>query len=342
MTAFSARASRHILPLALSAALAACGSPGTSSNAAAPSAPSPSGSQGIPVNQPTDPAADRVVRVLWNGGVDGYVRIERQEPGAARPNQHPVSVTPAQLAVVLGNFEVRRGDNSRPLLGEGMARRLADPLAAALAEAGPEQDVTFAIAGRAGGTFNIISPKAVTTGRAFYQDGQLNVVFGLIQQNIQDMFRAAGILPAYTPGRRAAPLTTDVAVVPAGGMRLASSTRGDWLEIGREAWPAPDGRVYATAPAQPPANDVLSGTAVAPTPPAPTTVAPAPAPVAPPPVTAAPAPAPAPPANIATAPAPDYYESFEQRLATLRRLWEQELITDEEYQQKRREILDQL
>jgi hypothetical protein len=55
--------------------------------------------------------------------------------------------------------------------------------------------------------------------------------------------------------------------------------------------------------------------------------------------TAPPVPA---PTNTVTAPAPGYYESFEQRLATLKRLREQNLITEEEYRNKRQEILDQL
>jgi len=334
MTHSPSRASGRLLTLGLLVALSACASSGTGGIAA----PSPSGSQGIPTNQPRDAAADRVVAVLWNGGVDGYVRIEQQEPGAPRPNQHPVTVTPAQLTVVLSNFQIQRGSgDARPLMSEAMARQLADPLAEALARADPRQDVTFAIAGRAGGNFNIISPRAVSTGRVFYQDNRLNVVFGLIQQNIQDMFRAAGVLPAYTPGQRSATMTTDVRILPGTGVQAASSGRGDWIAVGREAWPAPDGRVYATAPAQAPANSVSGGVVAAPAPaPASTTpVAPAPAPAAPPVVAAPPPPA-------STTQAPGYYESFEQRLATLKRLREQDLITETEYQEKRREILDQL
>lgn len=325
------RASGRLLTLGLLVALSACANPGSGGN----TAPSPSGSQGIPTYQPTDASANQVVAVIWNGGVDGYVRIERQESSANRPNQHPVSVTPEQLAVVLGEFEFRRGTGKeRPLMSEAMARRLAGPLSEALARVDPSQDVTFAITGRAGGFFNVVSPRAVTTGRVFYLDGRLNVVFGLIEKNIQDMFRATGVLPAYDPGQRAGPLTTGVEVIPAAGMQLASSGRSDWIEMGRDAWPSPDGRVYAAAPTQPPADNVLSGAPTAPVvTPAPTVSA------APPPVATAPVP---PPTNTVTAPAPGYYESFEQRLATLKRLREQDLITEEEYRNKRQEILDQL
>lgn len=71
--------------------------------------------------------------------------------------------------------------------------------------------------------------------------------------------------------------------------------------------------------------------------PAPVPAPPAPAPVAsPPPAPAAAAPAPA-PARPAAVPA-----DLEERLATLKRLRERNLITEDEYQQKRRELLDRL
>jgi hypothetical protein len=59
-------------------------------------------------------------------------------------------------------------------------------------------------------------------------------------------------------------------------------------------------------------------------------------PAAPAPVQTAPAPAPAPRAAPASA------DEIEQRLLTLKRLRERGLISEEEYQQKRREILQAL
>jgi len=68
---------------------------------------------------------------------------------------------------------------------------------------------------------------------------------------------------------------------------------------------------------------------------------PAPRP-APPPAAAAPARSPAPAAAPQRPRDAAFLEELELRLQTLKRLRDRDLITEAEYQQKRREILDQL
>ena len=83
----------------------------------------------------------------------------------------------------------------------------------------------------------------------------------------------------------------------------------------------------AKVPAQVP--PVTAAPAAAPTAATPTTVAPAAAPKTATPTTAAP-------------PAAPLTQSFEERLTTLQNLRDKDLITDEEYAMKRRQILDEL
>lgn len=311
MTLCLPRASRRFLAIGLLATLAGCGMLGNDSTAVAP----------VPISS-TD-----VVTTLWNGGPEGYVRIESQEITANRANQHPVSVTPQQLTNLLSEIKIRQGRSSpRLLMNDAMARRLADPLSRGLAQADPSQDLTFAIAGDVEGQSNVLSTVTVTTGRMFYQDGRLNLVFGLIQEYAQDLDYSSRGPSAYPPGQRSGMISTNVQVLPATGMLLASANRSDWVVLGSNAWTGPDGGVASSAPA----DNVLSGAPLATPAPAaavaPTTVA-----------SSAVAPVPVAPANTE-----EYYQSFDQRLATLKRLREQNLITEQEYQSKRQQILDQL
>lgn len=125
----------------------------------------------------------------------------------------------------------------------------------------------------------------------------------------------------------------------AGGAALTGLTPDNGTSVGR-----PPGGGVSTPSALPFAlalEAVLRGAPVAAAPvPAPAPVpAAAPAPVAsPPPAPAVAAPAPVPsPARPAAA-----SSDIEERLATLKRLRERNLITEDEYQQKRRELLDRL
>jgi len=256
-----------------------------------------------------DSTVERVVRIVYQGQFS-FVRIERAEPNAA-PSQHPLVVTDGALRAALAPLRNARVKDE-PLFNDEELAEIVPPLVRALAEVKPDQDVAFAVAGRHSGWVALV-PRSVTTGRLFRNAEGLQLIVGLVQEPFESQFLATGYLLPFESGRRAAPFDKNVAIASATGV----ARRSDWVTVALAA--------------EPPAPPVVATPAVAATP-------------APPSATAVPAAA-APPA-AAAAPStprdPAFLEEQERRLATLKRLRERGLITEEEYQQKRREVLSQL
>ncbi|TCO98770.1 SHOCT domain-containing protein [Rubrivivax gelatinosus] len=256
-----------------------------------------------------DSSADRVVSTVY-ADTHEYVRIERAEPGAA-PSLHPAVLPSEQLRAALS--PLRNAAKDEELFSEDELKTLVPALAKALAQAQPGQDVAFAVTGRHGG-FGPLVPRTVTTGRVFRTADGLQLIVGMVWAQFEGQFRATGVRIAFEPGRRAAPVDAGVRIDAPNGRKL----RSDWVSV-----------LVAPPPAAAPA-------------------APAPAAAAAPGAAPAAVPAPVPAAPGAAAPAPQrprdagFFEEQEQRLRTLKRLHDNGLITDEEYRQKRYEVLQQL
>ncbi|MBK1712037.1 SHOCT domain-containing protein [Rubrivivax gelatinosus] len=258
-----------------------------------------------------DSSAGRVVSTVYADAHD-FVRIERAEPGAA-PSLHPAVVSSEQLRAALS--PLRNAAKDDELFSEDELKTLVPALVKALAQAEPGQDVAFAVTGRHGG-FGPLVPRTVTTGRVFRSADGLQLIAGMVWAQFEGQFRATGVRIAFEPGHRAAPVDAGVRIAAPNGRNV----RSDWVSV-LVAPPA------VAAPAVPAAVPAAPGKAGAPAAPAATA-----APVAP----AAVAPAPQRPRDAG------FFEEQEQRLRTLKRLHDSGLITDEEYRQKRYEVLQQL
>lgn len=276
-----------------------------------------------------DSAAGRVVAKVYEGR-DSYVRIETREPGAPL-NQHPVAIEPQLLREMLMRVVLAGKDND-PVFISSELDEIVPPLAQALARVLPEQDVSFAVSGRhaLGG----LAPRSVTTARVFYIDGRMNLIFGLVAKDWESEYRGSGYLIAFEPGKRSAMVDRGVRVAATGG---AVSKRADWLVIDPLAPPA------VAKPAPPPGTPAPAVVITPAATPAPTSPAPAVAPpaAAPTPPAAAPGPTPQPatPAAPGAVDSDALYRQTAERLKVLQKLREAGVITEEEYQQKRREIL---
>jgi hypothetical protein len=267
-----------------------------------------------------DSAAGRVVRTVFQRTYD-RVRIEQSEPGAPAAYAHPVaSVGTEQLRAALA--ALRRTDSrNAELFNDDELASIVPPLVQALAEVTPQQEVTFAVAGRHGALGPLVE-RSVTTGRMFHSADGLELIVGLAHRPFEGQFLATGLLIAFEPGRRAAPVDPNLRLAPQGTL---GQRRSDWVTLA----------VGPAAMAAPPAVPAPAAAAPA---------APAAAPAAPAAVAAPLAPA-APPAAAQAQPGtrtPAFLAEQEERLKTLKRLRDQNLITEDEYQQKRREILQLL
>lgn len=198
-------------------------------------------------------AAQDTHRSLWTWQ-DRYVRIAPQAQRDAPPNDHPVTLTPQQIGVMLDGLRVEirkgkrffsrsRGDQRVPVFSDRELQVLSDALSRGLAQAGPREDVVFVTTGNVdralGGT---LKERELNTGRVFFGQGRLNIIFGEVHGALSQP-RGAGALVAYPaetprPGIREQTRTHDWELVPGPGIDLHrgdDSTRTDWVEIDPQA-----------------------------------------------------------------------------------------------------------
>ena len=243
---------------------------------------------------------------LWPIGEFTMVRLVAHEAGSS-PNQQPVQLQPEVLRQQLALVQSVGRSGRQPLFAADELASLVEPLVQAFGRAGPNDDVLLLSASRRDGGV-LMAPTAVTA-RLFVQGGELQLIVHDARFDFYDTYRGTQVAPRFTYGSRTA---AGEAVIQSAG---ASNRRPDWLSIPLQMAAAP----AATLPPTPP----------------PATAAPAALPPPPAPPQAAPAPAPKPLDAAAAA-------DIERRLETLKRLHDKGLITNDEYQQKRKEILQLL
>jgi hypothetical protein len=241
------------------------------------------------------------------------IRLVPREPGSV-PNEHPLEVEREVLREQL--VQVRIDASAQTLFAADELTELLEPLSEALASAGPDDDVLLLSSARRGGLF--VHQTAVTA-RLFVQGGRLQLIVNDTRYAFMDDLLGGRIQPRFTYGSR----TRGSGAAIHG--RTAEQKRSDWLALPTTgAAPAPAAPASPLAPGQKAAAQ--------------------PAPAAAP-ATSAPAVPAAPGAQAPAAPRPrdpGLADEIEQRLLTLKRLRDRGLISEEEYQQKRREILQLL
>jgi hypothetical protein len=217
----------------------------------------------------------------------GYVRIQRIEAGAA-DNAHPFDISVDALRQALASLEVEGSVSisAKPMFTDEELEEIVPHLVAALAKAGPKEDVTFAVTGRHG-MFGSYSSKSVTTGRLFVRDRQLSIVFGLVHE-LYEGGELGPSVPSFPPGSRAYRPDSVWRLVPKIG-RLADK-RVDWLMLDTTKLPTPRAKA----------------------------------------------------GDAGAAGADSRYQEIQSRLNVLSRLKADGLITEEEYSERRRVILQGL
>lgn len=250
----------------------------------------------------TGPKRDtEITRILWERG-DQFVRIETQDKpaeGTTPPNDHPIQFRPAQIRAALSQleFELPGMAAKGPLFNPPELGILSVQIANGLRSARRNEDVTFLVHTRAKGVIGgYTGPAQVSTGRVFFKDGILNIIFGAVRDStFAQRYEANPDVVPVGFRSRAAAANTGLSTEPNSGVfrPRGMSDRRDWLQFFPQA--------YNSEPRQP---ETLKGGDARP--------AAGPAPVA---------------------------GSVEDRLRQLERLRRDKLISEEEYQYTRAQIL---
>ncbi len=253
--------------------------------------------------------------LMWSAGQFDQVYLWS---GASR-NAHPRNLNVDPLALLLNKISVKAGAKALPILGEDAAQELARGLVTAIARAEPQHDLRFFITSRANG--GIFANRLAHSGTAFLDERGLNLIFGEANADFFQAWKGTRQARAFEFGSRTA--ASKVQLMADG----LTQPRGDWviIPLGAPASAPPPPQTVAGPATTQGVGDATVYQSVGNAAPA------AAAPVAPAPVAA-------PPAKGSE----QFFQAQEARLKAIKRLREQNLISEEEYQAKRREILKDL
>ena len=282
--------------------------------------------------------------VLWRSGSNLYIRLTDQDQSkkdVTPPNQHPVQLNANLVTNALEGLEAWSGGGFfkkkqlRSLFSLQQARLLGQFISAGLAKARPDQDIVFVLA-RSEKKYFVLQNTGYTGGRAFYLDGRLHLIIGdydnegdRFQETVEKSHGITETRQYFKHGRRAKAVGFKGTIVGQAGVEAhvdGKKTRRDWIEVNLEQ----AATVYLAEKAQQTASEET--------------------------VTSAAMQAEA--ARLArerreirlemakmrkemqsSSDVDNSTQTIEQRLMTLKELRDKELISSEEYQQKRAEIL---
>lgn len=248
-------------------------------------------------------------RTVWKSR-EQFVDVVPREPegSGSAVNEHPASVSPLELRRLLSSVALSREGDETSLFSETELKVLESAGVKGLRQAGPDEDVTFAVFGYHTALQGFLKETRVTTGRMFYQDGKLNLILGIAQREVMD--NEDRRLNPFVPGSRLKQADLAGRITAAAGGVPFTMKRPDWL-------------VFSPYSDSPPVVEAVQ--------PRPESAAPV----------AVPATQPQEPSKRVDRPT-NQTRSPEERLILLNDLKQKGLITDEEYRAKRLRILDEI
>ncbi len=128
--------------------------------------------------------------VIWKSGYNQFVLVDF-DINKHGPNQHPVKLDIQEIDAALKSLSLRgegfsgQDEQPEPVFTFLTARRLAENIVKGLNQAKPDQDLFFTVQSSKRKLL-ILTKKFITSGRAFYRDGKLNIIIGDYEIAIND------------------------------------------------------------------------------------------------------------------------------------------------------------
>jgi hypothetical protein len=184
--------------------------------------------------------------VIWKSGVNLYFKYTEQDESGFGKNDHPVDLDEKDISNALQSLNIP--DKSffssevdiKPVFPSQQVKLLSENLSKGLKNAKPEQDIIF-VMGKSYTKLHFLTERAFVTGRAFYKDGKLNLIIG-----DYDLGRNEALESVYDPsGKGDVPYTFNLGyrskssgfkqeIIQTAGVEnkiLAHERRQNWLMI---------------------------------------------------------------------------------------------------------------
>ncbi len=179
-------------------------------------------------------------KFLWQSR-DQFVAIEKQDgAGTAEANDHPAKLSADRLRSMLASLGITEPGKDKPLpvFNEPEREKLVELLREGLSQAGPGEDVTFAVIGQFPALMGLVRERKVTTGRVFYRKGELNIIFGMVHRDFSE--NEDRRLAPFVPGSRTRPAEL--------GGKISASEGAVAFTMKRDDWPVFSAASHAPAP----------------------------------------------------------------------------------------------
>ena len=189
---------------------------------------------------------------LWKSGANLYIRLTDQDQSkkdVTPPNQHPVQLDSNQVASALGGIQAWSGGGffkkkqRKTLFSLQQSRLLGQYIATGLSKARPDQDIVFVLA-RSEKKYLVIQNTGYTGGRVFYLDGKLHLIIGdydhegdRFKETVERSHGVTDTKQYFRHGRRAKSVGFKGSIVGMAGVEPhvdGKKTRRDWIEIDLE------------------------------------------------------------------------------------------------------------
>ena len=181
--------------------------------------------------------------VIWEDSGQ-FIKVVEQDfdrdHRAAKNNNHPAQIDPQQLAITLASLQGWLPESSPDTSGsvrlftDEEISNLAPRIADSLGNIGPGQEIVFATTGYRAGTPG--NPSRMTAGRLFMLDNRLNIIFGDILRPVEpgDLDNTSYYEQPHRAGKRMEALGRDIVVNNGVGISHhvpVERPRLDWVVI---------------------------------------------------------------------------------------------------------------
>lgn len=246
----------------------------------------------------------------WEEGE--YVKLVARDGAAGIVNNHPLKISPQTLAEILSAIKIEPKrtsddgeDETQPLFSKSKVKSLAIELSEAFKQARPNQDIAFQVFDTSSVLGKLLSKPVYTTGRVFWRNKHLQIIFGSIRRGVAKrrlLGQETGYINPPEVGGRNRIVDSDYKPALFLGSRYAEARNGNV----RSSWLIIDPRTVLTQQTNAKQTEKSSDT------------------------------------HTPTANEIPLRDSLERRLKYLKNLRERDLISEQDYRYRVRQIIDEL
>lgn len=184
--------------------------------------------------------------IIWSGSRNHYFKYVEQESSRFGKNDHPAELNESEITKALKTLTFRddtflEGEVINSVFSASQIKLIAEQVSKGLKKAKPEQDIVFAIGGKSKKLL-LLTERTFIAGRIFYKENKLNIIIGeydLVRndsvEKLIDPSDKGAIIYSFNFGKRSKKsnqFKADITGIPGVEQKnVKGKLRPDWLVI---------------------------------------------------------------------------------------------------------------